>query len=83
MPEGKNWLEMMVRNFTPETEFVLGYGGYLPQKGFLNKLIKYDTLFIALQYLGMVASQTVYGCGEKSGIPERHFLQFERIRNHA
>lgn len=60
MPEGKNWLEMMVRNFTPETEFVLGYGGYLPKKGFLNKLIKYDTLFIALQYLGMAASHRPY-----------------------
>ena len=60
MPEGKNWLATMVRNFTPETEFVLGYGGYLPQKGFLNKLIKYDTLFVAIQYLGMAASHRPY-----------------------
>lgn len=60
MPEGKYWLANMVRNFTPDTEFVLGYGGYLPKKGFLNKLIKYDTLFVAIQYLGMAATRRPY-----------------------
>ena len=60
MPEGNQWIANMVRNFHPETEFVLGYGGYLHRKGFLNKLIKFDTLFIAIQYLGMAAAKRPY-----------------------
>ena len=60
MPEDKCWITRMVRNFTPETEFVLGYGAYIEKKGLLNKLITYDTLFIALQYLGMAAARKPY-----------------------
>ena len=50
----------MMRNFTRETDFVLGYGAYLQKKGFLNHLITYDTLFIALQYMGMAAVRKPY-----------------------
>ena len=47
----KFWLEKMERNFTPKAEIVLGYGGYIKTRGLLNRLIRYDTVFIALQYL--------------------------------
>jgi cellulose synthase/poly-beta-1,6-N-acetylglucosamine synthase-like glycosyltransferase len=60
MPEDKTWIARMARNFTRETDFVLGYGAYLEKKGFLNRLITYDTLFIALQYMGMAASRKPY-----------------------
>ena len=60
MPEDKMWIARMARNFYPETEFVLGYGAYLNKKGFINRLITYDTLFIALQYLGMAAKGKPY-----------------------
>jgi cellulose synthase/poly-beta-1,6-N-acetylglucosamine synthase-like glycosyltransferase len=60
MPEDKFWIANMARNFTPETEFVLGYGAYLNKKGFLNRLITFDTLFIALQYMGMAAARKPY-----------------------
>ncbi len=51
-PTSTEWISEMVRHFSPETEFVLGYGGYLPRKTLLSRLISYDTLFIAMQYLG-------------------------------
>jgi len=51
-PLTKHWISKMVRNFTPETEFVLGYGAYFKEKTFISKLISYDTFFIALQYFG-------------------------------
>jgi cellulose synthase/poly-beta-1,6-N-acetylglucosamine synthase-like glycosyltransferase len=60
MPEDKTWIARMVRNFTRETDFVLGYGAYMEKKGFLNRLITYDTLFIALQYMGMATSGKPY-----------------------
>ncbi|MDP4239512.1 MAG: glycosyltransferase [Bacteroidota bacterium] len=60
MPEDKMWIARMARNFTPETDFILGYGAYLHKKGFLNRLITYDTLFIALQYMGMAIARKPY-----------------------
>lgn len=60
MPEDKHWIASMMRNFSRETEFVLGYGAYLQKKTFLNRLITYDTLFIALQYMGMARAGKPY-----------------------
>jgi glycosyltransferase involved in cell wall biosynthesis len=53
MPKSNKWIEGMVRNFHDEKEIVLGYGGYEKVSGILNKLIRFDTYFIALQYLSM------------------------------
>jgi len=39
------------RGFSYGKEIVLGYGGYVPEKGFLDKHIRYDTLFVAMNYL--------------------------------
>jgi glycosyltransferase involved in cell wall biosynthesis len=52
-PESGHWLETITSNFDDNTDFVLGYGGYQRKKGFLNKYIRYDTMTIAMQYLGM------------------------------
>lgn len=51
-PVSEYWIKNMVRNFTPQKDFVLGYGGYEQKKGFLSHLISFDTFFIALQYMG-------------------------------
>jgi hypothetical protein len=52
-PESNKWLEGMTSHFTTETSFVLGYGGYRKERGLLNKYIRYDSMTIAMQYLGM------------------------------
>jgi biofilm PGA synthesis N-glycosyltransferase PgaC len=52
-PESDKWLSYMVSNFGTNTDFVLGYGGYLDEKGILNKYIRFDSMFIAMQYIGL------------------------------
>jgi cellulose synthase/poly-beta-1,6-N-acetylglucosamine synthase-like glycosyltransferase len=52
-PESDQWLSSMTSHFDDKTSFVLGYGGYLNEKGLLNKYIRYDTVTIAMQYIGM------------------------------
>jgi glycosyltransferase involved in cell wall biosynthesis len=52
-PESDKWLAGMASKFDEKTDFVLGYGGYLNEKGLLNKYIRYDSMTIAMQYLGM------------------------------
>jgi biofilm PGA synthesis N-glycosyltransferase PgaC len=59
-PESNQWLSNMVSAFDNKTDFVLGYGGYRYEKGLLNKYIRYDSLFIAMQYLGMAMKGIPY-----------------------
>lgn len=59
-PETENWLSEINKAYTHKKQFVLGYGGYEKKKGLLNKIIRFDTLFIALQYLGFARSGRPY-----------------------
>ena len=59
-PESDKWLRGMTQHFDDKTSFVLGYGGYLKEKGLLNKYIRYDSMTIALQYLGMAIRGVPY-----------------------
>ncbi len=51
-PLTPDWITTMVRNFDDQTEFVLGHGNYYRERGFISKLVSYDTLTIAMQYMG-------------------------------
>lgn len=51
-PTSAKWIAEMAARFDDGAEFVLGYGGYAPQGTLLSRLISYDTLTIAMQYLG-------------------------------
>lgn len=50
-PESDQWLKSFVKRFSHGKEIVLGYGGYIPKKGFLDKLIRFDTMNVAMNYL--------------------------------
>jgi len=56
----KNWISCMSAHFDDQTSFVLGYGGYNKEKGFLNKYIRYDSMTIAMQYIGMAIRRLPY-----------------------
>lgn len=50
-PETDQWLQEMSSHFEPQKSIILGYGGYLIKKrSILNKLIRFETLFTAIQY---------------------------------
>jgi cellulose synthase/poly-beta-1,6-N-acetylglucosamine synthase-like glycosyltransferase len=76
MPADKNWIARMARNFTPDTDFVLGYGAYMPAEGFVNTLIRFDTLFIALQYMGLaLAGKPFMGVGRNLAYRKSTFFR--------
>ena len=50
----------MQKHFSGKTEIVLGYGAYEKKKGLLNKLIRFDTMHIAMQYLSFAKSGLPY-----------------------
>ena len=59
-PTSNNWILRMQENFYSGTEIVLGYGKYKEENNFLNKLIRFDTLHIAIQYLSLALSGIPY-----------------------
>lgn len=59
-PVSNNWISTIVSNFSKETDIVLGYGGYTERDSLLNKYIRYDTMMIALQYLGLALRERPY-----------------------
>lgn len=60
-PESPYWIAEMMKGFVkPETEVVLGYGAYFEMPQRLNKLIRFDTIFNAMQYLGAAMSRHPY-----------------------
>lgn len=84
IPSGVNWLSSMQRNFTSENEIVLGYGGYIEEKGFLNKLIRFDTFFIALQYLSFAMIKVPYmGVGRNLAYRKSLFMKNKGFASHA
>lgn len=59
-PVSKDWLRLMARNFTPNTDIVLGYSGYERGKGWAHKKIAFDTLFTSIRYLGYALIKKPY-----------------------
>lgn len=59
-PTGSKWIESMQSALTGKTEIVLGYGAYSVQPGILNKLIRFDTLFVAMQYMSFAITGMPY-----------------------
>ncbi|MDY5354331.1 MAG: glycosyltransferase [Bacteroides pyogenes] len=59
-PASNQWLKMLARNFTPETEIVLGYSGYARTKGWFHKRTAFDNLFRSLRYLGFALARCPY-----------------------
>ncbi|HEX3010019.1 MAG TPA: glycosyltransferase [Bacteroidales bacterium] len=84
MPANRQWIATMQRNFTDDNQIVLGYGGYKPRKGFLNKLIRFDTFFIALQYMGFALSKMPYmGVGRNLAYRKSLFLKNRGFASHS
>ena len=60
VPESNQWIREMMSGFhqSPITnhqspiDIILGFSPYFMEKGYLNRLIQYDTLFNGLHYLG-------------------------------
>ena len=83
-PESDKWVESMVSHFNDKTEFVLGYGGYGVNKGLLNKYIRYDSMTIAIQYIGMAIRGIPYmGVGRNLAYRRSVFFETKGFGSHA
>lgn len=82
-PLDNQWLKKMMRNFSDATEIVLGYSKYEKFPGFLNKLIRFDTFHIALQYLSFAKAGSPYmGVGRNLAYKKSLFFTHKGFATH-
>jgi glycosyltransferase involved in cell wall biosynthesis len=82
-PVGKNWISNVVRNFDEKTDIVLSYGAYFKRKGFVGKLVSYDTFLIALQYMGFALVGKPYmGVGRNLAYRKEIFFKNKGFASH-
>ncbi len=82
-PASNQWLKEMAMGFAAPKEIVLGYGAYEKQKGFLNKLIRFDTFMIATNYLsGAIKGKAYMGVGRNLAYTRELFYKQKGFSNH-
>lgn len=82
-PESNLWLRNMASNFKGKVSIVLGYGGYFSEPGLLNHYIRYDTLFIALQYFSFAICKNPYmGVGRNLAYKKSLFYSGKGFSSH-
>lgn len=74
-PNSELWLQTMAKGLMYK-KVVLGYGPFKKEKGFLNRIIRFDTYKIALQYLSYALSGIPY-MGVGRNLAYQSFLYFD------
>lgn len=83
LPDSENWISEMTKGFGESKEIVIGYGPYIKEQGFLNKLIRYDAFMIALQYLSLAMKGKPYmGVGRNLAYKKELFFKHKGFASH-
>ena len=82
-PADDQWLKNMSAGFANKKEIVLGYGAYLKNVGFLNKLIRFDAFYIATNYLSAAIKGKAYmGVGRNLAYKKDLFYKEKGFAKH-
>ncbi|MGC6470243.1 MAG: glycosyltransferase [Flavobacteriales bacterium] len=81
-PKNNHWISSMAQQFAQNT-IVLGYGAYEKQAGWLNKLIRFDTFLVALQYFSYASIGLAYmGVGRNLAYKKSLFFDNKGFASH-
>jgi len=82
-PGSKYWTRTMAAPFTRGAEVVLGYSPLHAGKGFLGRLIRFETLLTALNYLGFaLAGKPYMGVGRNLAYKKELFYRHKGFSSH-
>lgn len=59
-PSGDQWMKSMASRFNEKKQIVIGYGPYKQKKGFLNRFVRFDTAWIAMNYFSFAKMGAPY-----------------------
>jgi poly-beta-1,6-N-acetyl-D-glucosamine synthase len=82
-PASNQWLKNMAQYFSEEKQIVLGYAPHALRPGQLNKLIRFDTTWIAMNYLSMALAKMPYmGVGRNLAYTKTLFNSVNGYKSH-
>ena len=83
-PVSSDWLSLMTEKIIGKKQIVLGYGGYRTyQRSVLNTLIRFETLFTAMQYFAYAKAKNAYmGMGRNLAYTKELFNRAEGFKKH-
>ncbi|WP_270089516.1 glycosyltransferase [Sphingobacterium sp. SYP-B4668] len=82
-PNSSHWLSEIAGAFSERTEIVLGYSPYFKKKGFLNKLIRFETTHTAMSYLAYALKKNAYmGVGRNMAYRKSLFFKSKGFTSH-
>ncbi len=82
-PVSENWINQMTSKISDTKQLILGYGKYQSQLGFLNKLIRYETMQTALQFFSYALMGKAYmGVGRNLAYTRKLFFDNNGFYNH-
>jgi len=83
LPASNQWLKKMAGQFTEKRDIVIGYGPYTKEKGVLNALIRFDTAWIGMNYLGCARRGIPYmAVGRNLGYTQSVYHGVEGFKSH-
>lgn len=75
-PASPFWLREVAAAAAGDADIIIGYGAYMPDTGILNRYIRYETMFTAMQYFGMAMAGVPYmGVGRNLAYRRSFFFE--------
>lgn len=82
-PKSNQWLKTIAAHIRDEKEIVLAYGPLTSRKGFLNKIIRFDTTWIAMNYFAFAKAGVPYmGVGRNMAYTKSAFMRVDGFKSH-
>lgn len=82
-PTTDQWIKGMVACLASDKQIVVGFSPYEKQPGFLNRLIRFETFYVAVQYLSLALARKPYmGVGRNLMYRKSLFLQNKGFYSH-
>ena len=76
VPASEFWIQKMQAAYTQGIEIVLGYGAYHKKSGLINKIIRFETFFSALNYFSFALAGLPYmGVGRNLSYKREVFIR--------
>lgn len=85
IPASDQWIRLMMGGFVEKgKELVIGYSPYIRQKGMLNRLVRYETFWNGVQYLGFALMGKAYmGVGRNMAYTKALFERNHGFSRHV
>ena len=82
-PSSDHWITEMTQGLSEQKQLALGFSPYEKREGWLNRVIRFDTLMIGCQYLGFARSGIPYmGVGRNLAYHKDLFFKIGGFKSH-